>query len=379
MNINFAVIHSLEKNKNEYIVQKKVLKESVLDVKNAAVKNLVESMVEIIGKTDNNVSYGQFREDGKAGLFPGFFDSYLSDLPHEDGKFIALTHNSFNEVVKRALEAPLSTGGYLLFAQYTKLDSDYLIVGMIKHKGAIRLNSQLEPEGIQQLDLSKIYHAVRINISLYKKQKKIPVAGEGKDSCYMGFIGRNSDGKASEYFVEAFGCIKGPASARVTNNAVTAVVSFFKSKPELAPMKALVNDKIIEYFFAQLALGQMATLDGIRHEASKLLAPLQECFLDGLVEFLNHEDRGIPDEFYVNVGAIKKRTKLKSGDKKWSIQFDRNIFGNTEECMFYFNEKSKKLVVSSLPPEFLKEMQQEIFLRDVDIVTLGDELLKEMS
>lgn len=364
--IDFAVIHNIVKEKNSLAIAEIDQKEVTLDVTTTPVKALVGSLVSVVGKKNNSVIYGQFRTDHKEGPFPHGLDSYLENTPQSNISFLDLTSIALQEIARCAAAEPLATGGYLLFSQYQSQGTLFFIAAMIKHKDGIRLNKDLVPEGVEQLDLSKIYHAVRINISLYEQYRLEVASNEISDKCYIGFIGKSNDGKASGYFVEAFGCEKGVAAGKLIDVIVNSIETFFTQTPELIPLKQQAKEKLLDYLGEKESTGNLATIDGIKFAMATLLTEQQQPLLDNLESFLNDEERKIPAEFSVSKRGLQKHLKIKAVDKEngWTMQFERSTLGRTEDSIFFYDEENERLIISSLPTALKSELKKELDSRD---------------
>lgn len=359
-----AVIHNIEKEQNTTVIKTKDKKQAVLDVKKHAVVVLVQSLVSVIGKSSNSVIHGTFRQDGHAGKFPPALDTALLIDIDDPKTFLDLTHTALDEVAKRAEAEPFATGGYLLFAVYELDGEDFFISAMIKHKDGIRLNKNLEPEEVEQLDLSKIYHAVRVNINKYQVVTDADPESDEADICYIGFIGKGVDGQASVYFVEAFGCVRGLSSSKATNRVFSVVEKYFESNSDLAKYSNKAQEKLLEYLATQKDSGGVATLAGIKAAVVSCLPTELVDSLEPFEEYLNGEEGNIPSEFPVSKREVDKRLKIKySSDKnRWSLQFDKNMLGDDEDSTFYYNREKGYLTLTELPPDLVAEIERALQL-----------------
>lgn len=359
-----AVIHNIEKDQHATVIKNKEKKNTVLDVKKQAVVALVKSLVGVIGKSSNSVIHGTFRQDGQAGKFPPAFDSALLVDVDDSNVFLELTHIALDEIADRAKDEPFATGGYLLFAVYDLDGEKFFISAMIKHKDGIRLNKNLEPEEVEQLDLSKIYHAVRINIDKYQEVRDADPDTDEADFCYVGFIGKSEDGQASVYFVEAFGCVRGLSSSKATSRVFSVVEKYFESNSDLAKYSSKAQEKLLEYLVTQKESGGVATLAGIKAAVVSCLPTELVDSLEPFEEYLNGEEGNIPSEFPVSKREVDKRLKIRysAENKRWSLQFDKNMLGDDEDSTFYYNRDKGYLTLTELPPELIAEIERVLQL-----------------
>ncbi len=374
-----AIIHSFKKAAHTDIVDEVVKKDVVLKTDNPALIALAQGINGLIGKTGNSVVYGQFSNDGRQGPFPENFKKYTDNLLDE-AEFLALTHLAMDQLVEQAAKRVLSTGGHVLCALYESQGMQFFLVASMKERGGIQLDKNYVPTAIQEIDLSKVQQAARINVNDYvyitqqlpQEQALLEDADqlkdaleEQRDTTYLCFISRGRDSQASDYFIYALGCAKGVASGRATKNAIDTVSKFFQSKPELKGYGYKAKEAVIKYLEQQLEDKKPARLDAICHAATQHVPPGLVEHLEGLKDFLNDEKNRVPDEFSVHAKGLKEKTRIKSDAASWSIQFERGALGKSEVADVYYDEKNKKLVLTNLPDELVSIIEEEISSRNI--------------
>jgi len=375
-----AIIHSFKKLAHTEYVSDVVKKHVTLATDNPALQSLVEGINGLIGKEGNSVVYGQFANDDRQGPFPQRFKAFV-DVQEDDAQFIALTHLAMDQLVEQAGKQVLSTGGHILCAQYTSAGSDYFLVASMKERGGIQLDENYVPKAIQEVDLSKVQQAARINLASFvainaalaaaAAMVAAPVEGEADedaeeiDSTYLCFISRGRDSQASDYFIAALGCAKGVASGRATKNAIDNVARFFRNKKSLHSLSYRAKEAVIKYLEEQLAAGKSARLDAICHVAVlHVPADLVEDIV-GLKDFLNSEKNRVPDDFTVNAKSLKEKTRIKGEATNWSLQFERGALGQDAAADVYYDEGRKKLILSNLSAGLVEVIEKELRARVV--------------
>lgn len=381
--LKIAIIHSFKKLAHTDYVSEVVKKNVALDTTNPALHFLVEGIHGLIGKEGNSVVYGQFADDGRQGPFPERFTAFV-DVQDDEAQFISLTHLAMDQLVEQASNQVLSTGGHILCAQYTAGAADFFLVASMKERGGIQLDENYVPKEIQEVDLSKVQQAARINLASFmaisainaavaaEKADGIPpvelVEGENVeadevDSTYLCFISRGRDSQASDYFISALGCAKGVASGRATKNAIDSVARFFRDKKLLKSLGYKAKEAVIKYLGEQLAAGKSARLDAICHVAVQHVpADLVE-EIAGLKDYLNSERHRVPDDFTVNPKSLKEKTRIKSDAANWSLQFERGALGQEPAADVYYDAARKKLTLSNLTAELVEVIEKELLAR----------------
>jgi nucleoid-associated protein len=378
-----AIIHSFKKKAHTDYVSEIVKKTVALDTINPALQFLVEGIHGLIGKEGNSVVYGQFADDGRQGPFPERFTAFV-DVRDDDAQFISLTHLAMDQLVEQARNQVLSTGGHILCAQYTSGAADFFLVASMKERGGIQLDENYVPKEIQEVDLSKVQQAARINLASFIAINAIkaaaaagdaadapavaPVEGEEieaeeVDSTYLCFISRGRDSQASDYFISALGCAKGVASGRATKNAIDSVARFFRDKKLLKSLGYKAKEAVIKYLGDQLAAGKSARLDAICHVAVQHVPADLVGEIAGLKDYLNSERHRVPDDFTVNPKSLKEKTRIKGDASNWSLQFERGALGKDPAADVYYDEARKKLTLSNLTAELVDVIEKELLAR----------------
>ena len=375
-----AIIHSFKKLAHTDYVSEVVKKNVALDTVNPALQFLVEGIHGLIGKEGNSVVYGQFADDGRQGPFPERFTAFV-DVQDDEAQFIALTHLAMDQLVEQASNQVLSTGGHILCAQYTSGAADFFLVASMKERGGIQLDENYVPKEIQEVDLSKVQQAARINLASFMAINAIKAAnaveaaaavelGEGEnieadevDTTYLCFISRGRDSQASDYFISALGCAKGVASGRATKNAIDSVARFFRDKKLLKSFGYKAKEAVIKYLGEQLAAGKSARLDAICHVAVQHVPADLVDEIAGLKNYLNSERHRVPDDFTVNPKSLKEKTRIKGDAANWSLQFERGALGKDPAADVYYDEARKKLTLSNLTVELVAVIEKELLAR----------------
>lgn len=364
--LEYAVIHSFSKESQTTTIESVTKKPNLLDASMDSVVSLVSSLTGLLGKKGNNVVWGQFASDGRQGHFPEEVEQItdsLDDLGAD--QFLQLSHLTVDELVRQARDEPLSTGGHVLVSLYRQNTTPFLLVASIKQRDGLRLNSDLVPIGVSEIDLSKIHQAANINLQRFSEVKQAneedQEQAEGVDKTYLSFISKG-DKAASGYFVIALGCTKGIASARATRNSIDLVYNFFKSDADFRDFRQRAKENVITYLQSKLHDDEPAKLHDI---CSCALQALPANFVNrndeiynSLNDFLNGDVHQVPDEFKVNTTALNERVRIKGKASRWDVQFDKNALGGPGADV-WFDETNRKLVLSNVPDQLVRKIMKE--------------------
>lgn len=362
MQLEMAVIHSLEKETNSTVTSTTIIP-SLLDVKKKPIQSLVQGVVNLFGKADNALLYGQFKDNRREGEFPSGFSSYV-DAGHGNDGFHKLTTVAMAELEELAKDEIFATGGYILFAVYKELNIDFLLIAMIKHRSGFQLDANLEPKDIEEVDMSKLHQSARINFSKYQdwraKVAKKELLAEDEDNTYLSFVNRRASDGAAGYFIEALGCSKGISSARATSNALSATKRYLKDN-KLGDYAAKAKRKLEEFMYSR-DIELPVSLDDLYFEVTKLIPTEKHKSLENYKSYLNSEEGKVPATFEVNRKALKSKIRISGGSDElgWHVDFDRSKLGSNENAKVYFDANKKTLTLSQLPSEMIDTISEEL-------------------
>ncbi|MGY8252266.1 nucleoid-associated protein [Klebsiella pneumoniae] len=203
--LNNVIVHELLKEAKKPMNPAKRVKfrDTTLDSSNKIVLKLINEINELYGKKGNSAYYGVFKEElTERGPVPDAIERYTSLSKPSAQNFIDLSVNIMNKLADESEKQLWSSGGVIIFADYLRDGINFFLVTMIKQKEGIRLSSKLEPELLEQLDLTKINQAARINFDKFIQYQNSS-AIEKQDLSYLSFISTTTQQTASGYFILA--------------------------------------------------------------------------------------------------------------------------------------------------------------------------------
>jgi len=360
--INKVVIHELVKEQHQPI-QPSNLRTTALDPTNAIVLKLVDSITALYGSRNNSAHYGTFRTGDGSGAFPGCFNTYTDSAAPDDTQFMALTQVAMNELYRKAESIHASSGGYLLFADYSNAQSRFFIIAMIKQKEGIRLSAVLEPEELTELDMNRLYQAARINFGKLSAYLAAPEA-DRQELSYLSFVSPNAGKTASGYFVTALGCAPGAASARATDTLVKESVAFFRNNTDLKPFRKRFKDNLLAYLSRKEEAEESVKLSEVEEIARQFMPAGEPGQVDemvcALISHLNSEEHAVPVEFPVNKAALKKHTHISYSADNWDIKFERHALGITDAAQIYFDRENNRITIKDLPDSLIEKIREEL-------------------
>lgn len=362
MLINKVVIHELVKEQSSDI-QPSNIRPTVLDSTKDTVRKLVDGIASLYGKRNNSAHYGTFQTNEGRGQFPDQFETYAGINSPDNNNFLELTRDAMTALYNKAGDQNLASGGYILFADYSTQQHRYFLVAMIKQKDGLKLSSDLEPEELTELDLSKLYQAARIN---FNRLSMFLVANEEDrlDLSYLSFVSPRSGQAAAGYFVTALGCARGTAPSRATDTLVKEACNFFKNHNALTEHRIQFKDDLLSYLKQKSDDNLSARLSEIE-ELARPYMPAEEPgqvdkLADDFISHLNSEECAVPVEFPVSKQALRKHTHIRCRTDRYDINFERGALGDDDSAQIYYDRDNNCITISNIPDPLAESIRQEL-------------------
>lgn len=363
--IKHVIVHELIKESGKDFDYSKPfnLRETELDKKNQIVNKLVEDVIKLYGSRGNTAHYGIFKKDADRGPIPDSFHKYFSLPSFSSVDFINLSKSIMKQLFESAKGQTWPSGGYIVFTDYISNGVRFLLVTMIKKKGGVRISAALEPEEMIHLDLSNINQAAKINFHLYNQYLSADETAK-TELTFLSFVSKTKGQSASAYFISALGCDKGIASSAATRALPREARNFFKNNDESKPFAEAFRNKVIRYLDDTNRSEQPARLTDIADIAAAQLTSIEENkrneIIESFMKHLNHENMRIPSEFIINKSTLEKIKNVSYKDKLLSFNFDKELLGETNDAMVYYNEKNGSLSFNNLPAEAKNKIEAAI-------------------
>ncbi|MBW3775546.1 hypothetical protein GL272_01075 [Aeromonas veronii] len=376
MEVLKLTIHELVKESSKRKEQKKKIViprnnyGSLLDVTNENSKRLLQELNKIYGKKDSSATYGTFsREqlsDGEVSSnpFPSNIDSYIKDDKYEDTTFYEMTKIAMKQLLQEAKTQEFATGGYVVFSHYKIETFNFILIAMIKGTEGLNITSKLEIERIDEIDLSKIHQAARINITELRSYVSPIKNPDALSKAYLSFISPRSNSSVSGYFVKALDCLDTITSEKSTTTAFACVREYLKQSPDLRKYRPEAKDAIIKYFDECLLARRQATLEGIEHSVRGVIPAEHHALMDDFFTFANSEKYQLPAEFHINKKKLELESKIKVITPQWELKFDAQLVSEDTSSDLIYN-KDKKTLTLRCNEELITKIEGVLFERKI--------------
>lgn len=354
-NLRHCVIHELIKESGRQKVETTI--KPVLPSDDKHVCQLIESLNDLIGKKENQAARGTFDSEDVTFKVPTAFKTYYDGAFSSDD-FHKFSLTCMSELSRQAKDPTrvAASGGAIVFAHYTRGQSHFLLITMVKQKDALRLDENLKPVGTVQIDLAKIHQAARVNFDRFHLFETLP---DDEKPNYLAFVSPKVNQDASGYFVAALGCSDSVPSAKATDAALDGVRSYFDANVDIKAYKKTAYDAVL-YHLKEKKPGEIASLAEIEHIVRQVVPAEKHAHIDNLIEYLNKEEIGVPLEFAINRTVVNKRTKVRTKSNGWELIFEKRFFGEQAGSVIQYLRKEKKLIISQLDDNTIQKLEDAL-------------------
>lgn len=364
--LNNVIVHELLKEAKKPMIPGKRMKfrDTTLDLSSEIVLKLINEINELYGKKGNSAYYGVFKKElTERGPVPDAIENYTCLAKPSSQDFIDLSVGIMNKLADEAEKQLWSSGGVIVFADYVRDGVNFFLITMIKQKEGIRLSSKLEPELLEQLDLTKINQAARINFDKFLKYQNSSVIDK-QDLSYLSFISTTTQKTASGYFILALGCDKGITSNNATKSLPTEVMRFFGKHSEIKHHARDFKSDVINYINHQFECKKTVKLSDISAMAYEHMTYVdeqaREKLSNDLVTCLNSEEIRIPVEFNVSRSGLNQLLNIKYKGDGYSFNFEKALLGTTADADICYNSENGSLTFTKLPKDAVQDIEHAL-------------------
>lgn len=228
-------------------------------------------------------SFGNFSEDQDNYPISRYLDN--ADILNDQSNFYELSIRILDHLVAKAKNTS-ATEGWVVMCLYKYNDNFNLSVAVVNEVTGASIDEAFQVKPSVYIDLTKLRHAGRINLTQWK---------DGKDK-YVSFI---RAARESTYFKEFLGCEYTNSNVEESNKLIAAINAYMDDEEFTYEIRNEITSKAFDFLKA----------------ASKAGTPI---FIEHLANQLQPEDpekiRGylVSDEFKINDGFIPDGRSLKN-------------------------------------------------------------------
>lgn len=361
MVINKITVHAIIKEQHQDPLDNEI-RADLIDPTHQDAAKLLEAVTKLYGSQAGAASFGIFADPDRGGNFPTPAREYILEEDPSNEQFQALTVVAMNELRRQAAQKPTSTGGYMLFADYSIAAGRFLVVVMFKQKPSFRIQN-LSPEELLTLDTSRIHQAARVSFSKFHDYENS--ADDNKHQLrYLSFVSPLQQRPAAGYFVEALGCVVGASSRETTQALIKESVAYLNSVEELKQYAHPFRDSLMDYLNEKVERNEPVTLTGVGEVYRQTLpidwAEEADDLVNQLITKLNSDDVGVPDEFLPNKTVVLRNTRIKAQGTGWRVEFDRQKLGDQPAASVYYDRQTRAITLRGLPDKMISDIEETL-------------------
>lgn len=303
----------------------------VLDV-NQPIQDLMDTLNKRY-MTQGGRTFGQFSTDQTNYPISRHLDE--NDILNNTENFYTLSNEILTHLATKA-SATSATGGWVLICLYKHNSEQILAVAVVNETTGASIDTAFKVQPSIYIDLSKLRHAGRINLSKWKSGQK----------GYVNFI---KAVRESTYFKEFLGCETTNSNVEESNKVIIAIRAYCDTKKMDYLQRKNITDLAHDWLKASATAKKPIYL---AHLANHLDPENAE----ELTTFLSSDEYAINDHFVPDGRTLKSLVELHTKDSYWDVKLSNDAF----EHGAIYDPQTKTL---TLPVSNIED--QEMFARHV--------------
>jgi len=332
MPIHNCVIHFLEKKPDESPALIKLSAEPVTDL------NKLEDLL-----ADFNQHYNS--KPSKAWAF--FSNNESNDLAQqlqlfltEQLDFLSLSNSLAQQWQKTLNEQQIFMRSHLCFLHYRQGTSNYLVIAFLPQGQGLSINSELDLNSVQHLDLSQMQLAARINLSEWRNNPD--------SKHYISLLKSKGGKKVTDAFAAFLGCEEGadaPSETRTLLKAFSDYVEDTELSEENAKEK---TNTLVRYANQQSRQGEAVAL-------TELSEVLDEENPQAFYNHIRNKDYGLSPFVPTDRRTLSQFQRFSGRAEGLSISFEAHLLGSKVE----YDEAQGTLIIRNLPTQLKDQLKRQ--------------------
>ena len=341
--LNDAVVHELIKEAQTRKANVR-LASTPLDVQNDIVNELVEKVAGLIGQQNNTAQFGRFRDGPTRPEIANTVTDYCigTGMPKP---FLAITEDCMAALRAAASTETLSTGGYLLFADYGKERNRFLLVAMIKSRDGITMEG-LVPTSVTELDLSRLHQVARI--SFYQLQESRRETRDSRPTQnYLKFVSPKANQEAAGYFVRALGCEPAASASASTTATLRGVDEFFNHRSAIRSGTADARTEVLALMKAKAEAKATVSISDVVEVARRQFPPEDaDALVADLTAHLQGDAYQVPTEFVPATAVINRFARFRFKNDSMTFEIEKKNVSLDSTGTIYLDVHNRRLEIS---------------------------------
>jgi nucleoid-associated protein len=251
-----------------------------------------------------------------------------------DDQFVAFSRDAVGLLVGEMRREPLTTGGYVVFAEHEFNGEVFLLVVLLSTRAQPSFDEQLNLVSATTLDVEHLRHAGRV------RENGVAANEDG----VVHFVSRASEGI---FFKEFLGCEAVTDPSAQANYLLTALRGWSEEQEMDIEQRESMMQRTYAYWNDRRKAGEQMTLTGL----SNFVDPENP---NRLLAYLGSEDTGLAGEFSPpRPESMRQFVKFAFQRAGLKIEFDRNAW------LQNINVKGSTVTIRNAPAELIQQINEE--------------------
>lgn len=330
--IHKVIVHTLQKDNGEFIVDSR---DEVLKVSDI-VQRLIDKLAQLYA-TKTGKEYGRFEVDEANYPVSTFLKDYLANKVD----FVQASLEMCGTLMRESKQTA-TPGGHVFFAHFTRAaaaDKDeYFIVAILNDELGTALKNKEVVDSVH-LDIKGFRLAGRVNITKWR----------GHSDTYLSFLKGRGQEKVSGFFKTFLGCNNSVPAASETKNLAQLLEDF-------AEQRQMLDNQKSEFLRKAYVICKGYADEDRPFELEVFANELWPESPEELSVWVMNSGVNISDGFVPDKRSLNRLVKFSGKSKHWRLDFDRIALDNKEVV---FDKARGTLTISALPEDLLQRMVRE--------------------
>lgn len=262
------------------------------------------------------------------------FKTQLKDYVNGETSFIEFSKEATVSLKTKLKETPSATGGYVVYADYTHKEKQYLFCAAVEETQGVGITEDLDLTPEEFLNLDDLQVAARVNITEWQS---------GADA-HVSFIRGSKD--VSKYFQEFIGVGDAQTGAAAAQNLLEAINSYLREK-EVDPETRMRRKADVGHYMSQ----QQSAKSAVRLDTvATFVEPGNP---EDFAEMAQSDDFRVSATFGSTSSAVKKFSIYRVDGDGFSFEFESRAVSKVryqpDNCQLVISDVS----VDSVPKDLL--------------------------
>ncbi|MFC3095543.1 nucleoid-associated protein YejK [Alteromonas sediminis] len=266
-----------------------------------------------------------------------------SEETESDAAFHGFSVEAGTLLIKALLDTNTVETGFLVFAHYEYLATQYLMIGLLNTREHIEVNSALELSSKEHLDLARMQLAVKLDLTQLSIQPE--------QNRYISFIKGRMGRKVSDFFMQFVGCEEQVDVKQQNKLLISSVDEYLSTEVLDASEKHQHRDQVKDYMKSKHVEGEEISIKELSAHLPSDLANKSDFSV-----FVENLETPIEPSFAPDPSALRQLAKFSGQGGGVSVAFDRKLMGER----VHYDVNTDTLTIKGVPPNLKDQLTKAL-------------------